>query len=75
MKLPPKIQNINYNRKLITNHKSIANTLNNFFVDIPKQIDSNMAKTHKKHQDYLIKPVLNTFYLDPTNTEEVQSSI
>ena len=57
-KTPPKIQNINNNGKLITNHKNIANTLNNFFVDIPKQIDSNMVKTHKKYQDYLSNPVL-----------------
>ena len=66
------IQNIHNNGKLITNHKNIANSFNNFFVDIPKQIDSKMVKIHKKHQDYLLNPVVNTFYLDPTNTEEVQ---
>ena len=42
---------------------------------MPKQIDCNMAKRHKKYQDYLLKPVVNTFYFDPTNTEEVQSYI
>ena len=34
-----------------------------------------MAKTYKKYQDYVLKPVVNTFHLDPTNTEEVQSCI
>ena len=32
-----------------------------------------MVKTHKKYQDYLCNPVVNTLHLDPTNTEEVQS--
>ena len=32
-----------------------------------------MVKTHKKYQDYLLNPVLNTFSLDPTKTEEMQS--
>ena len=34
-----------------------------------------MVKTDKKHQDYLWNPVVNTFHLDPTNIEEVQSCI
>ena len=76
-------QNINNNTKLITNHKNRANTFNNFFIDIPKQIDSNMVKTYRKYQDYLLNPVVHTFHLevvytfhlDPTNTEEVQSYI
>ena len=34
-----------------------------------------MVKTHKKYQDYLYNPVINTFHLDPTNTGEVQSYI
>ena len=34
-----------------------------------------MVKTHEKYQDYLCYPVVNTFHLDPTNTEEVQSDI
>ena len=66
------IQNIHNNGKLITNHKNITNSFNNFFVNIPKQIDSKMMKINKKYQDYLLNPVVNTSYLDPTNTEEVQ---
>ena len=31
-----------------------------------------MVKTHEKYQDYLLNPVVNTFHLDPTNTEEMQ---
>ena len=34
-----------------------------------------MVKTHKKYQDYLHNPVENTFHLDPTNIEKVQSYI
>ena len=52
--------------------KMCSYTINNFFVGIPKQIESNMVKTHKKYHDYRCNPVVNTFRLDPTNTEEVQ---
>ena len=34
-----------------------------------------MVKTHKEYEDYLCNPVVNTFHLDPTSTEEVQSYI
>ena len=34
-----------------------------------------MVKTHKKYQNYLLNPDVNTFHLDPRNTEEVQSYI
>ena len=74
-KTPKKIQNISNNVKFITNHKNIANTIKSFLVDIPKQVDNNIVKTHKKYQDYLLSPVINTFRLDPTTTEEVQSYI
>lgn len=72
-KAPQKIQNINNNWKLIINHKNVANTFNNLFVDKSKQIGSTIAKKHKKHQDCLLNPVVSTFHLDLTNTEEVQS--
>ena len=72
-KTSPKIQNISNNRKLVTNLKDLAKTFNNFFVDISKQIDSNMVKTHKKYQVYLLNPIINTFRL--ALTKEVQSYI
>ena len=34
-----------------------------------------MVKTRKKFQDYLLNPITNAFYLDATNTEEVESYI
>ena len=34
-----------------------------------------MVKIHKRYQDYLPNPVVNTFHLDLTMTEEVQSYI
>ena len=48
-KTPPKIHNINNKGILINNNKNIANTFNNFFVDIPKQIDIKMVNTHQKY--------------------------
>ena len=46
-KASQKLQNINSDGKLITNHKNIANTFNNFYVDIPKQIEKRIVKTRK----------------------------
>ena len=34
-----------------------------------------MVKTYKKYQDYLLNPHVNTFHLDPKNTEKAQSYI
>ena len=74
-KTPQNIQNINKDGKLITNHKKIANNFNEFFCDIPKRIEKKIRETRRKYQDYLLNPVVNTFHLDPTNPEEVQSYI
>ena len=70
-----KIQIINENGTLITNHKKIANTFNKFFCDVPKQIENKIVETHKNCQDYLLNPIENTFNLDPTSTEVVHSYI
>ena len=70
-----KIQIINKNGTLVTNHKKIANTFNKFFCDGPKQIEKKIVETHKNCQDYLLNPIENIFNLDPTSTEEVHSYI
>ena len=67
-----KMQNINDNGKLITNHKKIAYTFNTFFCDIPKQTLNKIVGTHKHYQVNLINPIENTFYLDPTSTVKAQ---
>ena len=74
-KTPQNIQNIKNDGKLITNHKNIANNFNEFFCDIPKRIEKKIRETRRKYQDYLLNPVVNTFHLDPTNHEEIQSYI
>ena len=70
-----KIQIINENGTLITNHKKIANTFNKFFCDVPKQMENKIVETHKNYQDYLLNPIENTFNLDPTSTVVVHSYI
>ena len=70
-----KIQIINENGTLVTNHKKIANTFNMFVCDGPKQIENKIVETHKNYQDYLLNPIENTFNLDPTSTEVVHSYI
>ena len=71
-----KIQIINENGTLVTNHKKIANTFNKFFCDVPKQIENKIVETHKNYQDYLLNPIENTFnLLDLTSTKVVHSYI
>ena len=74
-KKTPQNIHINNDGKLITNHKNIANNFNEFFYDIPKRIEKKIQETRRKYQNYLLNPVVNTFHLDPTNPEEVQSYI
>ena len=70
-----KIQIINENGTLVTNHKKIANTFNKFFCDVPKEIENKIVETHRSYPDYLLNPIENTFNLDPTSTEVVHSYI
>ena len=47
-KTSQKIQNINSDGKLITDHKNIANTFNNFYIDIPKQTEKKDSQNMQK---------------------------
>ena len=61
--------------KLITDTKEIANTFNNFFIDIPKKIDEKIIKTNTSIYKYLQEPNLNSFYFTPTTPDEIQKII
>lgn len=66
---------IQNNNKLITKTKEIANTFNDFFVNIPRKIDEKITKTNTSIYRYLKDPNLNSFYLRPTTPDEIQKII
>ena len=50
------IKNLDVNGTITSNPKIIANTINQFFCDIPKKIENEIVPTAKKYYDYLLNP-------------------
>ena len=63
------------NGKIISDKKNIAETMNKFFVDIPKKIESKIKQSKKNFKEYLGNPFLDIFSLNPTNPNEIESKI
>ena len=53
----------------------ISNYFNKFFTTIAKKIESKIVQTDKKYSDFLDSPLEKTFFLTPTEPNEVQSLI
>ena len=46
-----------------------------FFSTLAKDIDNKIIPTNKTHKDYVIASIVNSFFVTPTNDEEVDSLI
>ena len=53
----------------------ISNYFNKFFTTIAKKIESKIVQTDKKYSDFLDNPLEKTFFLTPTEHNEMQSLI
>ena len=53
--------------RYFVNVKSIANTLNQYFVNVPKQVNEDIPRTTKCMLDYLNNPAENSLFLKPTD--------
>ena len=53
----------------------ISDHFNKFFTTIAKKIESKIVQTDKKYSDFLDNPLEKTFFLTPTEPNEVQSLI
>ena len=51
--------------------KQIANTFNQFFCNIPKQIEKDIIPTQKTYDDFLTNPIEQSFKFDLTSDEEI----
>ena len=70
------ITTLRINDKTISNKKDIAETMNKFFIDIPKKIKQSKIKQWKKvFKQYLGDPSPDTFFLNQTNPKEVELKI
>ena len=53
----------------------MADLFNNFFVSIAENVDKTIIHTNANYKDYPENSVTNSFFLKPTNEEEVNSII
>ena len=66
---------INTNDKFITDHEGVANNFNKYFCSIAKKIESNLRKSNHDFKEYLGQPTLDSFFINPTTPEELESEI
>ena len=63
------------NHKTITDIKDIANEFNIHFTAAAKKIEKKLISSQSEFTHYLPQPNQDSFFLDPTTKEEVQSEI
>ena len=67
-----KIDSLEYEDKIISNKHDIANSFNNFFVDIGKKLqDSNVDAKQNSFKKYLKTPNKKTIFLRPITKSEI----
>ena len=69
------INSLRFNGTLCTEQKKIANSLNMFFCNKPKEIEKKLIPPKTDFSDYLKDPANNTFYISPTNAREVEQKL
>ena len=62
---------IQVDNKTINNPIMIANNFNNHFTSIDKKIENNLVKSKFNYPKYLSNPNKYSFYIKPTNTDDV----
>ena len=62
---------IEFNNRTITDSTVMSNILNNYFASIAKKTNSNIKFSLKHYTDYLSYTSTNTFFLTPTDKNEI----
>ena len=57
------------------NPKQIAETFNNYFSTVAQKVDSLIPPTNNVFKDYLKNPNINSFFIQPTDADEVNKLI
>ena len=63
---------LTFQNETIDNPKRIANIFNNYFSTIGKKTQTKIKYSYKNYTDYLTKENPNSFFLTPTDKEEIQ---
>ena len=69
------VTSLKLNDSTITDSQTVANTFNNHFTSIAKNIEQNLITSKSKYYDYLRDSSQQTFFLPPTNEQEVLTTI
>ena len=59
----------------INDPPKIASAFDQYFVNVPKQVDKEIHRTLKSPVDYLTSRIGNSFFLKPTNPSEIEAII
>ena len=66
---------IEFNDRTITDPIAMGNVFNNYFTAIAKETNSNIKLSAKSYTDYLSYTNTNTYFLTPTNKNEISFTI
>ena len=61
-----------YQNDSIDNPERIANTFNNYISTIGEKTQAKINHSHKNYTDYLTNKNPDSFFLSPTNKEEIK---
>ena len=64
-----------HNNSNISDPKIIADSFNEYFSNVGKKIQSKIPVTNLKYDEYLDNPNPNSFFIQPTDPEEISSII
>ena len=67
--------NLNINGNIITDPVDLANVFNEFFVNIGPSLSEKIPKTDKLFSMFLKNRTIESMFLNPVNTEEIQKII
>ena len=69
------INSLSYKDKYITDKVEIANSLNEFFVNIGNTVEEKIPQTNKNYKEYLGNRVVNSFLPSPVMENEIEDII
>ena len=69
------INSLSYKDKCITDKVEIANSLNEFFVNIGNTVEEKIPQTNKNYKEYLGNRVVNSFLPSPVMENEIEDII
>ena len=62
---------LTFQNESINNPERIANIFNTYFSTVGKETQAKIKHSHKKYTDYPLNENPDTFFLSPTNKEEI----